>query len=255
MTQRENRYLRELPVRIGNKLIQKSQVDLSAAQFDMLMHIVSVVRPTDVPGTIYSISIPEYFAMKGSDKRNGQNYIDFKENIEIIDRQRFWFKIDGKRTRLQWFHILRIEEGSGTIEVSFNDDVVPYLYNLTGEYTEAMKLNGMALSSKYSKKLYLYLKSIQALGGITITVEDFCEMACPNNYKEFKNIKRWVLDVAQEEINDITDIVFLYKPIKRKSRKTTHIQFIVAPKPEKQERERREHAHAILDNRENKEKA
>lgn len=247
----ESRYMRDYPVRIANTLIQKAQMDLTAAQYDILTHLVSVIRQDDLPGTIYKLSIGEYYAMKGCDKRNGQNYIDFRANIDVIDKMRFWVKIDGKKTRLQWFHVLRIEEGSGTIEYSFNDDVSPYLFKLTGNYTNDVKVYSLAMSSKYSKYLYRYLKSIIHLGGITVSVEDFCEMACPNPYKdEYKALKRRILEPAQEEINEMTDIVFLYKPIKKNSRKTTHIQFTVVPKAEVGEKDRRKRAHNLLDGKE-----
>lgn len=244
----DSRYMRELPVRIANTLVQKSMLELDAARYDMLTHLISVVRPEDEPGTIYSVSIGDYYAMKGCDRRNGQNYKDFKEHIDAIDKIRFWVKIDGKKTRLQWFHRLRIEERNGTIEYSFNEDVVPYLYKLQGGYTNDNKLYSMALESKYSKRLYRYLKSILNMGGITISIEDFCVMACPNPYKdEYKALKRRVLDAAQQEINEITDLVFIYKPIKRNSRRTTHIQITVVAKAANGEKERRQHAHNLLD--------
>ena len=250
MNRSETLYMRELPVRIANNLIQKSQLDLTAAQFDILTHIISMVKPTEQPGHIYELYIKDYYEMKGCDKRSGGNYADFKSNIDAIDKLRFWIKIGEKKTRLQWFHILRIDEGSGTIEVSFNDDVVPYLYNLTGTYTERAKINGLVLESKYSKFLYYYLCSNANRGGITVSIEDFCKEACPNKYKEYKDIKRRVLDVAKAEINALTDIVFLYEPQKRGgSRKYTHIKFTIVEKAmtDEAKKMRRDRANAILD--------
>lgn len=248
LTTNETRYMRELPVRVANALIQKSQFDLTAAQFDILIHVISLKKPNDNPGTLYEFTIKDYYEMKGCDNRSGGNYADFKSNIDAIDKLRFWMSINGERVRLQWFHRLLIIPDSGTIKFSFNDDVVPYLYNLTERYTDAKKINSLVLKSKYSKYLYYYLCSHAYRVCFEITLEEFCKEACPNEYKEYKDIKRRVLEVAKDEINEHTDISFLYEAKSHGvGKKITHIRFIVGTAADGLKRGIYDKAHILLD--------
>ena len=49
-------------------------------------------------------------------------------------------------------------------------------------------------------------------------------------YAATEKIVEWILDVAVSEINEKTDLIVSYEPIKQNSRKTTHLFFTVQKK-------------------------
>ena len=231
MTDKEVTYLRELPVRKSNLLIQQSRYTLSARQFDLITHLASLIKPENKPGTIYNITISELCRVCGWDKKNGGNYRDIKEQLDTIDRLTKWIKQeDGREVRFRWFDRLEMEEGSGTITVSFHSTIEPYLYGVERRFTQYIAECIYAMKSKYSKFLYDWLKSYERQGHIGITLEDFSKYVCPNDYPEYKGINQWIITPALKEINEMTDITVKCEAKKTHgSRKTNYLLFTIIP--------------------------
>ena len=223
-----NEELRELPVRKSNLFIQRARYSLTAQQFDIINFIISKIKPTDSIGELYTFSINELCNVIGVNPHN--QYTSIKRDIDAIDRLRLWVPMGEKEVRIQWFHKLRMYEGSGTIEASFNEDLKPFLFNITKGFTQYPACRSYELRSKYSKYLYDYFSSVSYKGQQTITLEYFSKYLCPNEYEAFKSIKQKILDVAVSEINEKTDLIVSYEPIKQNSRKTTHLFFTVQKK-------------------------
>lgn len=231
MTDKEITYLRELPVRKSNLLIQQSRYTLSARQFDLITHLASLIKPENKPGTIYNITIGELCRVCGWDDKNGGNYKDIKAQLDAIDRLTKWIKQeDGREVRFRWFDRLEMEENSGTIEVSFHSTIEPYLYGVERRFTQYIAENIYAMKSKYSKFLYEWLKSYERQGHIGIELDDFSKYVCPNDYPEYKGINQWILTPALKEINEMTDITVKCEAKKtRGSRKTNYLLFMITP--------------------------
>ena len=222
--------MREMSVRKSNLFIQRARYSLSAQQFDIINFIISKVKPTDSVSELYTFTITEMCNVIGINPR--QRYAEIKKDLDEIDKMRLWVPMGEKEVRIQWFHKLRMYEGSGTIEASFNEDLKPFLFNITKGYTQYPASRSYNLRSKYAKYLYDYLKSIAYKEQQTISLEYFNKYLCPNEYEAFKNIKQRILDAAIGEINEKTDLIVNYQPIKQNSRKTTHIFFSIQKKKE-----------------------
>lgn len=223
-----NEEIRELPVRKSNLFIQRARYSLTAQQFDIINFIISKIKPTDSIGELYTFSISELCNVIGVNPHN--QYTSIKRDIDAIDRLRLWIPMGEKEVRIQWFHKLRMYEGSGTIEASFNEDLKPFLFNITKGFTQYPACRSYDLRSKYSKYLYDYFSSVSYKGSQTIALEYFNKYLCPNEYEAFKSIKQKILDVAVNEINEKTDLIVSYEPIKQNSRKTTHLSFTIQKK-------------------------
>jgi plasmid replication initiation protein len=123
-----------------------------------------------------------------------------------------------------------------------SQSIKPFLLGLidTGFYTQAELINFLALKSKYSKRLYEILKSYLNNSNekrYRIVFEEFeimelKKLVAAENYGRFKDFRVRVLDIAMREINDFTDIIASYTPIKP-GRITTHVRFCIQlKKPE-----------------------
>jgi plasmid replication initiation protein len=108
----------------------------------------------------------------------------------------------------------------------------PYLLQLKEKFTEYELIYTLNFKSKYSIRLYEFLKSIhynkkEAYTQI-IPINKFQSML-DSPYTTFKDFHTRVLKPAQKEINSYSDIVFSYE-LETSGRKTTQIKIEVKPK-------------------------
>ena len=227
MNEQEIKALREAQVVKSNELIQKSRHNLTPLQFDLLTFVMTQIHTFDRAGQRYKLYIKDFCEVVGIDSRSGA-YTRVKKALDAIDKITVWIPKGNKEVRIRWFNILQMEEGSGEITLSFHEEIEPHLIGLTKNFTKYEAEQSYALKScKYSKYLFDFLVSNLNRGEITISLEDFNKYVCPNNYKEYRDINKWILQPALAEINNITDITANYEPLKKNSRKTTHLHFSI----------------------------
>lgn len=221
----------------GNDIIQKSRFSLSSQQQKILLSMISMIKPDDSAVKTYSFEIQEFCRLCNIDWSNGGNYIAIKQALYGIDKQVMWIKEPEKKrdTRLRWLNELYIDEGSGEIVFSFHKDMFPYLLDLREKYTQYNLINVLPMRSKYAIRLYELLKSYEGMRSITLTLEVLKARLDAENYINFKDFRRRVLEKAVEEINTYADIEVRFEPKKQKSRSYNAIAFhISAPNAEKQ---------------------
>jgi plasmid replication initiation protein len=119
---------------------------------------------------------------------------------------------------IQLFSSIKYSASTGIIDVSFNDEALPYLLYLN-KYTILMLNNFFGLKNKYSLHMYMYCKILQNKytkeGSIKSSVNLFKEdLKIEKKYRSFTTLKTYVLDVISEEINSLTDLKFSYELIK-----------------------------------------
>jgi plasmid replication initiation protein len=108
----------------------------------------------------------------------------------------------------------------------------PYLLQLKEKFTEYDIFYTLNYKSKYSIRLYEYLKSIhyEELKSYnkTMDITDF-QRLLDSPYKTFRDFNRNVLQIAHKEINEYSDIIFDYELI-TKGRKVIKIELKITPK-------------------------
>ena len=99
--------------------------------------------------------------------------------------------------------------------------------DLSREFTSISLEYALLLNSVYAGRLYDLLKQYQTIGERIIALDDLRKMLeLQDKYPQFKDVRVNVLEVAQREINEKTDISITWKPIKE-SRKVVAIHFMV----------------------------
>jgi len=138
----------------------------------------------------------------------------------------------GKELRFTFFSAALYSEGYVVVE--FPSMLLPYISNFhsTGHYTE-MKIKEIAhLNSQYSIRIYQFLLQYYKTR-TKIRFFDLEELKKLLLFEEYNtkhslygDFKKYVLDIAKNEINKNTFIRYDYKEIKT-SRKVTGIEFII----------------------------
>ncbi|MBL7813846.1 MAG: replication initiation protein [Saprospiraceae bacterium] len=101
------------------------------------------------------------------------------------------------------------------IQVSFHPEMKPYLLELKERFLVYDVRNILKLPSTYSIRIYELLKQYEKLRTRTFNVTELKEILGINKeYKLYANFKQRVIDKAQKDLEEFTDIRFVYEEIK-----------------------------------------
>nr|WP_243153147.1 replication initiation protein [Clostridium botulinum] len=182
----------------------------------------------------YEISVEKYKSLYETDTSN--IYRDLKKATKKLEGK--GFRIIDKDTKEEifypWFSKIHYIPREGKINVNIDMDFKKILYEVRKKIYYDIKYT-LNFNSSYSQKIYYYLKSFEDTGWRIDVLEDLqYKLECPKTYYNFSNFKKFVLDVAQKEINEKSDIFFNYD-LKKKGKKVTHIKFNIYNKKKMKE--------------------
>lgn len=108
--------------------------------------------------------------------------------------------------------------------VVLHEDVIPYLTQLKTQFTQLMLNDVTGFGSYYSYRVYLMMMQFKSTGYCKIHLEDLREsLELTNKYEATKDLRKWVIDTAVDEINEKSPYTVKYEMIKT-GRKFTHLE-------------------------------
>lgn len=225
---------RNYPVVKSNYLIQKTRYDLGLAEQKLILHLIQLIEPSDDDFKTYYFSIRDYCKVCGIDFDNGKNYMNIKHALKALRDKSFWMEQeDGSETLMSWINKVRVNQRSGVIEIRLDEDLKPYLLQLKTFFTKYNYLYVMTMKSQYSIRLYELLKSYENIGGIIYEVTELRKLLnlADDVLPRWFDFKRFVIEQAIKEINQLTDIAVKCDTIK-KGRSVFEVVFHVKTKSE-----------------------
>lgn len=214
----------------ANEIIQKARYDLNLTELKTLAYILSMVKPTDKPQTIYAFSIKDYCKTCGINDTSGNNYEMVKKNLKKLrDTSFFLMQEDGTETTIGWLAKAWINPGSGKVKVRFDEDLEQYIIGLVNNYTQYELLCTLPMRSQYSYRMYELLKSYAFTQTHTFQIDELKKLVNAAKYINFKDFRKKVLEISIKEINLYTDIDVSYEPI-YKGRKVVKVKFLIRTK-------------------------
>ena len=226
--------LRDKMVVKANDLIQKSRFNMTLQQQKMLLFLISQVSPYDEEFKEYEFSIQEFCRVCGLDVSSGKNYQDIKQSIKDIADKSVWINVNNdEETLLRWIEKPYLNNKSGVIRIRLDEDMKPYLLQLKENFTRYELIYTLYFKSKYSIRLYELAKSIHYKEleeyRRTFSVDELRRILGGETYSEYRDFKRRVLDIAVNEINEYSDKVISYEPIK-KGKSVVAIELVIGSK-------------------------
>lgn len=211
----------------ANEIIQKARYDLNITELKTLAYVLSKIKPTDQRLEEYTFSIKEYCQVAGIDYKNGGNYRYIKSTLKGLRDKSFWvLDENGNEVLIGWLQKVKINKGSGKITVRLDDDLQKYVIGLFNNYTQYELLSTLPMKSSYSFRIYELLKSYAFQKKHTFDIDELKKQLAAANYVNFKDFRRYVLEVATKEINLYTDIEVNWEPI-YKGRKVIQVKFYI----------------------------
>lgn len=229
---------REMSVVKRDDMIQHARFSLSIQEQRCVLYAISKIKPEDTAFTEYTFELKDFYALCGIED---QSYTRLKQTLKGLSDKSWWAVIDDKGTEslLRWFSTLRTNKRSGRVTVKFHEDMMPYLLQLASQareqgvfYTQYGLKYVLPMRGQYSPRLYELLKSYQKNNREWFfDIDEIKRVLDCQSYKNFNDLKRFVLDPAVEEINQYTDLNVAYDT-ERSGRggKVTRVIFYMADK-------------------------
>lgn len=224
----------------SNKLIQNTRFELSLTEQKAIAFICSMIKPptpmecaTEQMKLNYEFDIRNYCKVCGIDYKGGKNYRDIKETIKKLADCSMWFHDEFGETEIlmRWLAYVKINKKSEKVEIELDRNIAPYLLNLKEKFTQYQLFYILTMKSAFSIRLYEIMKSFEfkGIGSKTYEINELkniLKIEDKQSYQRYPDLRRFVLDKAVNEINEQTDIIVRYEPIK-KGRKVIKILFNV----------------------------
>lgn len=111
-----------------------------------------------------------------------------------------------------WFADIEYIKGQAKFKVSFSKKLKPYLLELKKRYVSYNLKNILPLTSSYSVRIYQMLKEYEKLKIRYIKVDELMDiLQVPKSYKLYSKFKQGILQVAEKELAEHTDICFTFE--------------------------------------------
>lgn len=202
----------------GNELIQKSRFSLTIQQQKIITYIISQINPFDEELKLYEFNITKFCDVCGIDNRNGTIYNNLKKHIKDLADRSMWIETEkGIQTIVRWIEKPYIDKKNGTIKIKLDNDLKPYLLQLTENFTTYELGYTLNFSSKYSFRLYELIKSLHYHRlqeyRYRIDIDTLKERMDATNYTNFKDFSKRALKPAINEINQYSDTNIEYNTV------------------------------------------
>ena len=191
----------------SNDIIQKARYDLNVRELKVMSYIFSQIKPTDKINQEYVFTINDYCSVCGIDKSNGGNYKDVRQALKTLRDKSFWVTLpSGEETTVGWLAKVTMSKKSGEVKVKLDEDIQKYIIGIFNSYTQYELLSTLPMQSQYSIRIYELLKSYAFQKKHRFLVDDLKKQLAAEIYVNFKDFRRRVLEVAEREINQFTDL-------------------------------------------------
>lgn len=232
---------REYLVVKSNELVQKSRFELSLTEQKTIAFICALIKPVDAidraKGTPfqleYDFNIRDYCKICGFDYDNGNNYIKIKETLRKLRDRSMWITMpDGSESLCGWLSWVNTNKKSGVVKIEISRDLAPYLFDLGQKFTQYQLYNILGFKSAFSVRIYELMKSYAYQKTKTFGIEELKVLLGVENvksYNRFPDFRRKVLEIAEREINELSDLFISFETI-TKGRKVIAIKFNIKQK-------------------------
>lgn len=231
---------REYLVVKGNELIQKNRFELSLAEQKTVAYICSMIKPIDpkdssrgVPFQLeYEFNIRDYCKVCGIDYAGGKNYKDVKATLKHLSDRSMWLDDGESETLMRWLSYVKVNKKSEKVLIEIDRTIAPFLFDLKEQFTQYQLYNILAMKSAFSVRIYELMKSYAYQKSKIFDLDELKRLLgveTVKSYDRFPDFRRKVLEVAEREINELTDINISFEPI-TKGRKVVKVKFKIEQK-------------------------
>lgn len=223
----------ELIAVVANQIIRAAYT-LHPWQRKMIFYCIAQIGRDDKNLLEYRITAADFIRDIDA-TTNGDSYRRLETCADSLLRTVLHIRInEGDRTRrkFQWLSKCDYEDGNGAVNIKFNDELKPWLTELSKHFTQLRLQRMFRLRSGYSIRFFERIEMQRGLSQLTWTIHlselrEWLGLEV-GSYASFPAFRTYVLDAAQRELDAKSDWSFSFVAIKT-GRKITGIEFTLRP--------------------------
>lgn len=220
----------------SNALIEASY-RLSVNEQRIILGCIAQVR-RDAPLTdqqLYTVTAQDVANLAGIGVKTA--YRDLKAAAERLFRREVTLHEapngkGGAKVRLtRWVQEVVYQEDQGTVALRFSQPMVPYLSQLTEQFTRYALADVAHMDSAYGIRLYELLCQWREAGQREVDVDWLRDaFQLEGRYGRLADFKRWVIEPAVEQINEHSPLWVKWSQ-RKTGRRVSHLLFTFGEKP------------------------
>lgn len=212
---------------VQDNAITTARYSMTALEKNIMYMVMAQLDKNDPPTRYYRISGKELMERT----RKKIKYEELKEATNrLLDRELVIIRDNGNYLQIRPISSAEYDS-HGMIEIGLDAKIRPYLFELKNNFTTYELSMVLSLDSKFSKRLYEMLAQFRSTGILRISVQELKERfklydpkTGVEQYEKWSAFEKYVLKVAQQEINEHTDLAFEYT-LKKTGKRITDIEF------------------------------
>lgn len=228
--------MNDLKVYKSNALVE-AQYRLSVAEQRIMLACIAQIKRDQfvTDDVLYSVSAVDIATISNTSTKQAYRELE-KAALRLKRREvRLIQEPNGKASRRKviiagWVQTIFYIEEEGRIELRFNKDMLPYLTQLTEQFTR-YALNDVArMTSAHAIRLYELLCQWQTTGKREVSLDWLRSVfQLDNKYPAIKDLKRWVIEPAVKQINEHSPLWVKWSQ-RKTGRQVTHLVFTFGQK-------------------------
>ena len=221
---------------VQSNFLLENRPKLTKDETRLFITIIGAINKDDEDFKQLEIPVKEFAELWGVESNAA--YRKIKAALRGLVQKEFYIEGTNQKTgktrflSMSYISMATYEEGEGYATVEVSQMFKPYLLALKKNYTRYVLENILTLSTVNSIRNYELLKQYETLGVRTFSIEDYKRvLGIEKKYALNADLKRYVLDAAEKEINQNTDIQISHEFVGRG--KKASIVFTIAPNDRK----------------------
>jgi plasmid replication initiation protein len=191
--------------------------------------MIARIQPDDEDFKPYKIGVGELADFLGVAR--GSAYRECKKITKSLLSRVVEIRNADTLIQIGWVSSAVYVDGTGTVILSFDPLLKPYLLELKGNFTSCRLEMLLSFKSQYTVRMYTFLKQYERLKEREIELGQLRDMLgiSVDQHVEYKNFKTNILNSVQKELAEKADLTFEYDEIKL-GRRVGAIRFHIATK-------------------------
>lgn len=210
---------------------------LTPSEQGIILSCISQIRKDEevTDQTMYKVSVSDYAALTGADPTSA--YRDIKSAaMRLLGREVRIYSLPNKGGQIKnkrrvlitgWVQSIEYSDDGGEVCLRFSHDMLPYLTNLSKNFTKYALENVAKMTSSFGVRLYeiLIQWNNQSRKEEEVSVVWLKKtLQIETKYKAIKDFKKYVLEVAVADINKHSDLQVTWEQ-RKTGRRVTHLKF------------------------------
>lgn len=220
----------------SNALIE-AQYRLSVAEQRIMYACISKVRRNQpvTDDILYSISASELAEMSGTSTKQAYRELEKaalrlkRRDVRLIQEPNG----QGQKQKVMitgWVQTIIYIKEEGRIELRLTKDMLPYLTNLTEQFTNLALKDVARMTSNHGQRLYELLCQWRSVGQRELSIEWLREaLQLGEKYPAIKDLKKWVIVPAVEQVNEHSSLWVKWDQ-RKTGRRVSHLIFTFGEK-------------------------